>query len=317
MSWFLIARGNKRSNARKQASTPPGTWDPMRTLAAVKLLLILAAAIGAGYGWRYGRDALRDYARRHAPQAVQPDGVILADAPPWMSQPLSLRLRGLVAAELYGRPLDGDALARAVGALRESPWVESVDRVERRSLGSVVVTARYRRPVALVEAPDGCHLVDAFAVRLPGIYAADQQTQLRLPLIVGQQAPPPPIGNAWPGDDLRAALALTRHLSQTPILQSVTAVDVGHRDQRHRIRLILWTGPGRDLARSPHVIWGLPPGAEQPYEPDADTKLSRLAVVIRRASAREKIVDISGAAVWQHEPIGGDVIRSAEYTRAW
>lgn len=317
MSWFLTTGKKNRSKSKRGSSTKTGAWDPQRTLAAVKLLLILAAAIGAGYGWRFGREALLDYARNRAPAVMQPDRVILADAPTWMGEALSARLRGLVAAEIHGQPLDGNALARAVGVLRHSPWVETVHRVERRSLDEVVVRADYRRPVAMVETRDGYHLVDAFAVRLPGVYHPSHRRQLHLPLIVGLRTAQPLVGEVWADDTLRAGLALRRVLAQTTILQEIASIDVSHHDERGRTRLVLWTDQGRDLARSPHVIWGLPPGAESPYEPDLATKIARLAVVIRRASARAKIVDISGAAVWQHEPLGGDVIRSAEYTTAW
>ncbi len=317
MSWFLRSHDARKRKSRPSSVRSPRPWDPLRTLAAVKLLLVLAVAGGAGYGWQFSREALRDYARRRAPVAVSAQDVVLADAPGWMNDPLAASIRDLVAAEIHGRPLDAGALGRAVGALRQSPWVELVSKIEQRSLNQVIVHASYRRPVALVEGRDGYHLVDAHGMRLPGLYSASQWRSLRLPLIVGQASAPGPLGKPWPGEDLRAGLALVAQLAPTGLAQHLEAIDVSGRDERGRVQLVLWTGEGRDRRRSAHIVWGLTPHAETPYEPDAGTKINRLAAVLSRRGAQGKIIDISGAAVWQREPVGGDVIRSAEYTEAW
>ena len=314
MSWLLAHKGKRKKATRSKAAAGSRPWDPMRTLAAVKVLLLIAALVGAGYGWRYGREALRGYAQRRQAGVIGVRNVVLAEAPGWMNGALRLRLRGLVAAEMYRQPLDGTALSRAVGVLGGSPWVEHVEKVERVWGGRVIVHARYRRPAAVVEYRDGYHLVDVRAVRLPGRYGRGQWHGLGLGLIVGARGTPGPVGEPWPGEDLQAGLALLKVLEEQRLLKYVQSVDVGERDKRGRVCLLLWTGAGRDVRRSPHIVWGLAPGLEHPYEPPALEKARRLAAVVAQRGVGEKIVDISGAAVWQREPLGGDEIRSAEYT---
>ena len=54
----------------------------------------------------------------------------------------------------------------------------------------MLVFARYREPVALVQSRDGYRLVDIKGVRLPGLYLHHQIDQLEQPLLEGIHASP-------------------------------------------------------------------------------------------------------------------------------
>ena len=153
--------------------------------------------------------------------------------------------------------------------------------------------------MAVIEARDGYHLVSPDGVRLPGLYRAEQLRLLNVPAIVGVNSAPPQTGRVWPGSDVQAGLALVRHLAGEPWTSQIEAIDVGRRDSRNRLRLVIHTDDGQ-------VRWGLPPGQAQPVEPSARTKLQWLRRVAQRhdgqIDAGGKVVHLYGATVQVSQP---------------
>jgi hypothetical protein len=308
MRWFLSqpkTRSRSRSSNRYGAA-PPREWDPRRTLRGLRYLGI-AVAVGVSiFGWSSAESYLARYATARAEVPASGDRVILMDAPLWMNQVWQDDLRRLVAAQVdrsvrlsdHGSVLDNQDLQRAAFVLSQNPWVRQVHRIERYGGGRVRVWALYREPVAVVEGRDGYHLVDAQAVRLPGLYLRHQLAQLTLPLIVGVASAPSHEGAVWAGGDLIAGLSLVRCLGEQPYIDQIRNIDVSGRDSHGRVHLVLHTDAGV-------VRWGLSPVEEQSIEPSGATKAMWLAEVYRqrgRIDAGGKIVDLFGPAVFVHQP---------------
>jgi len=311
MGWFLNSnKKKKRATHRRYQTQKVRSWDPQRTLKGLKYLSVAVLVVGFVLGWRYAERYLGVYASLRVGGAVNADDVVLLDAPLWMNPVLTEDIRRSVANQVEKNLLDYKGLERAVFVLSVNPWIERVWTVARSDRGRVRVSVQFREPVAVVEGRDGYHLVDARGVRLPGLYLQHQLDELELPVIVGVSAPPSQEGEAWPGKDLHAGLSLVRLLGGEPYLQQVHRIDVGHRDARGRVRLMLHTQRGL-------VRWGLPPGMERTIEPDAAIKKMWLADVYRQRGSIDaggKIVDVYGAAVFIHQPTYDDQGVASSYT---
>ena len=302
MGWFLTRKKSRKSRGKtrtRASSASPRPWDPKRTVRALKIAGGLAVAGGLIAGWIPLERALEDYASRVKADPVLRDDVVLADAPAWMTQAVRLRVADTVAAQVSEDPLDGRTLRWAAAALEQVPWVAHVEQVRRTGDGTVEVRAAYRRPLAVVEARDGYHLVDAAGVRLPGLYFREQLSELPLPLIVGvTDAPPGRPGERWAGTDLQAGLDLVELLAGEPYFDQIRAFDVSRRDARGRLRLALRTESGL-------VRWGLPPGREQAIEPGPAEKMARLERIYHERGSIDAggmVVEVFGPVVAAYRP---------------
>ncbi len=305
MNWFQGK--NKRKRPSRSRSTSHQPWDPQRTLVGLKVLALVAVVTAVVAGWGYAERRLGAYAAELSGPTVYVD---LTDAPSWMNPILLDELRRTVANQVGRDPLDNDGLQRAALALSANPWIERVGRVQRCHTGVVRVYAQYRQPVAVVQGRDGYHLVSDQGVRLPGLYLSHQLDQLALPLIVGTSQAPGREGEVWPGADLHAGLSLVALLQDQSYWYQVRQVDVGHRDARGRMRLVMRTGEGV-------VRWGFPPGDERAIEPPALTKKRWLGEVYRQRGSIDaggKIVEVFGPAVFVHQRSYDDETVRVGYT---
>src|SRR5690606_12797128 len=140
----------------------------------------------------------------------------------WMSEAVRAELASAVAHKVTAEPLK-NSLPAAVAELRRQPWVAGVERVQRLPGGVIEILAEYRQPLAIVEARDGYHLVDAQGVGLPGLYTWEQAEKLNMPVIVGAKAAPPDTGVQWPGEEVPAALSLISLLESEPYFSQIKA----------------------------------------------------------------------------------------------
>ena len=277
-------------------------WDPKRTLLALRYLAVGLAVVVPVVGWGFAEGRLSHYISGKATHAPTAAAVCLVNVPGWVPAGQKAQLCQAVAQQLSRDPLDRHNIDCAQQVLVQCPWIESVQRVER-SGDNVVVEAQFRRPGALVRVGDGYRLVDVQGVLLPGWYRPE-----RLPIIEGVVAPPPREGAMWPGAQIQAGLSMIRTAAGEPWAGQVRAYGVGQTDAMGRMRIVLWTGQGRDPARDPHVVWGLPPGQEGSIEPSAASKLARLASIQRDPQfhgwidAEHRIVEVFGATVFKLEP---------------
>ena len=233
--------------------------------------------------------------------------VQLTEAPAWMSPALRDQLRRVVAGELSADPMDQASLEAAYSALATNPWVRRLDSVRRTSDGRVAVAAAYREPVALVEARDGYHLVDADGVRLIGPYDRQQLDALAMPVITGVRAAAPRPGERWEGADVAAGLSLVLLLADEPAAEQIVAYDVSSRGPGGRLNLLLQT-------RGEPILWGMPPGQGQPIEPADSVKLQHLRNPYAIRSATEgKPVLINGDVIRVLQPGDRDTARAVGY----
>lgn len=296
MAWFLSNKKKQSTRGKRSAAPPPS----QRRKQLLMGLVVIIALAGLAWGWIAAERYLKNYITQTRGQAVQPDQVVLVDQPAWMSETVSAELRSLVSQQMSGQPFDPASLSRVAQVLTQVPWVQTVKQVSRRPNGQIAVEAVYRQPVAVVEGRDGYHLVDAQAIRLPGLYQREQVASLPVPLVVGvKSAPPPQPGMVWRGSDVQAGLALSQLLNDQPFADQILAFDVTGRDAQGRVRLALITEAGR-------VEWGYPPGKEMTMEPTPQVKTQRLMWIANQPASRGKIdgggkhLDISGAEIGEY-----------------
>ena len=248
--------------------------------------------------------------RRHveARPAAEPPRVVLLDRPAWMSDVVAERIAEYVRPADGASPLDHALLRDRAARLADYPWVERVNRVRRAydvetaTPGGVIeVDCDYRAPAALVAWRGQHWLVDTRGVMLPEafddaqaarvVYGDDGRVNVRR--VTGAASPPAGAGVAWPGDDLRAGLALLEKIAPYPFAQDVVGVDVGNADgsiDRTAARLVLLTRHGT------RVRWGRPVDAADFYvEASVDRKLYALEAIYReygRVDAGRSWIDV-------------------------
>jgi hypothetical protein len=295
----------KRSRSRKAEATP-AKWDPARTMLALTYLGVAVAIAGPVVFWSNAEEQLSQYVSAQQALAPTPADVHLLNVPPWILPAQQQQFRTQVASQFQRDPLERSSLERAQQVMAASPWVESVSRVER-SGSTIEVAANYRRPAALVKVGEDYRLIDGSGVLLPGLYRPD-----RMPIIEGVAAAPPREGRPWSGTQVQVGLTMIRLAASQPWMNQVRAFDVGQTDTLGRVRIVLWTGTGRDLLRDSHVVWGLPPGKERPVEPEAATKLAWLAGIVQQPQTPElrgtidaghRIVELNGGTAFTRDLI--------------
>jgi len=299
MGWFLSRsdRRRKPKRARKPASGAgaKASWDPQRTLVALKILGAVGAIVGTVYGWGRLERELTAYATE---TRTQPPAVELLRQPAWMSPVTAAKLKSTAEANLSADPMDRVGLVKTAEALSRNPWVAEVRQVRRATAGRVVIDATYRQPSAVIRTNHGYYLVDKAGVWLP----TDNREHLKeLPIVTGITAPPPKReGDAWTGDEVASAMALVEVLRDEPYLNQVVAIDASARDARGRVKLVLYSPDS-------WVVWGLAPGQEKMVEPEAQVKLSRL----RRVFHGSGTIDAAGKGVY----LNGATIMTARAER--
>ncbi len=153
-------------------------------------------------------------------------------------------------------------------------WIKSVDRVTVRPDGMVSVRCQFREPVAFVRHQDWCYLVDRESALLPGKFRPEDCEATSLLCITGLRSGPPPVGHAWPGDDLRSGLRLAALIDQRPFREQIEYIVVSNHEGREDK-----TRPHIELAtnhRGSRVWWGRTPYEEHGLETTAHQKLALL-----------------------------------------
>jgi hypothetical protein len=243
--------------ARKDSSRPSRWGSPWKWLLQLVLPLAGGASLLAGllYLAERARQDLHDRGSH-----TLTFGDVECTPPPGLTRQEFLE----EVQYLAGLPdrldlLADDTTARLEQGLAAHPWVERVVRVERLPGGRVRAELEHRVPVLWVARPG--RAVDGRGVLLP--VSASQQG---LPVLNGEVKPPrgrP--GQRWGDREVSAAarvVALLRPDREALGLDGCTVESAGG-------RVTLRTARAR-------IVWGSPPGREQPGEPDVETKRARL-----------------------------------------
>lgn len=273
-----------RSARRPGSATPALTPLRLSPGAAAVLASALAWMLVLG-GAAWGLHLLDGVAR--AAQARQTAVLRWAELPPWLSAPEQAAVLAEIAAAANVPPEADlhapDLCERVAAALSACPWIERVERVTKQADGVVRVAAQFRRPAAMVARGTTAHLVSESGVRLPREVSVEEAPRYHFLVIVGARAAPPAVGEVWPGEDVKAGVALARFIDE--------AAAAGHASMRSSLRMIDVKQVGRlsepgggamvlltDQPES-RILWGLPPGAEYDVERSAADKLRALNAI--------------------------------------
>ena len=207
------------------------------------------------------------------------------------------QLAVLAGDDLYGalafmseRPWTTESLCcEMANSLAGVGWVAEVNYVRRTSDAEFQISCRYRLPAAMVQQDGEFFLVDAEAVRLPGVYRYDPQWQL----VQGVSVTAPPAGTVWDSAALHAGLVILKELADEAFRHQITAVLVENfegRVDRYRSHIELAT----DRAGG-RIRWGSAPGLEM-EENFVGQKLAILRANFQRSGRVDEehpVIDVS------------------------
>ena len=285
--------GRRTKNQGKRTKPARGAWwrslEPAwrRSLliGGAKILALAVGGLAAGLGLsrldaHVGERLLDDPSRPE---------LTFIDLPPVVERLGGADLAA-VTSDLLDQPWTDPRLCPAMGErLTGTGWIARLNFVRRTGDRRFEVSARYRVPVAMVQQDRQFLLIDPDGVRLPGAYFHEP----RWKLIQGVRAAPPAPGEAWPGEDLQAALRLLAAVSPEPFEPQISGVIVENyagrvAAERSHVELATDRPEGR-------IRWGSAPGLEV-EENTVGQKLAILRANFQRtgrADAGHAVIDIS------------------------
>ena len=282
-----------------RAAAPVARRWLRRVLAHGILASLLAGTLAMGYYY-----ALAEVQSTNT-SSDDPPRVALRQRPPWMSDEVVADLLRSIAPHEPHSVYDSGLLKHCAEVLESNPWVRKVVAVRRvygRAPGDTIeVECEFRTPMALVRWQDYYWLVDSEGCKLPEQYTAaqapqmlfDAQRRTQMRIIEGVRQPPVESGRRWPGEDLLAALELSRLLQNQRFADDVLKIDVsnfGGRVDPREAQLTLITRFGSEIR------WGRPANAKDAFvEVPAQRKLEALEQIYAkfgRVDAMQPWIDI-------------------------
>lgn len=222
----------------------------------------------------------------------------LVDAPQWVhDEEWAPRIRSVVKTQDLAALPEAQMVQQVAAQLSASGWVKQVHSVAHRMDGTVEISCEYRRPIAMLQTSRGYMPVDRDGYRLPEVYEQVDNNSGWLRL-VGVRTEPPPLNQAFNGDDAVAAIRLASYIFDAgwDIASRISAVDVNNfrgRVDRHKDHILLWR-PG---CATP-IIWGSAIGEEM-EEPTAAAKLATIVALLRggEPQAQANVSILPGIAI--------------------
>jgi hypothetical protein len=221
--WFSFG---SKSAAKKRAKTGPGRHIFFTIFGLLCFLAVISAAF-----------VLLD---RHVHQ-IAASGKVgpleLVDKPAWFNAQLVQKVHSAAGGSEFR--LDESTARPVAKNLQSMTWLYDVK--VRISSSSVLVSAKYRRPVGLVKRSRATYYIDSEAVVLQHLPIED----LTIVEINGFSARSiPPAGDKMAGDDIAAAIKLLAVLEtmdqistpDAPLLDEIASIDVSNLDARKNRR---------------------------------------------------------------------------------
>ena len=293
-------KAKPKAKAHTEPLLPEGSTRKL-VFAGIGLLLAAGVVIGAGLGIpALGRNAASRISNES--RTVQ----VWFTPPGWMPREI---FDGVMdrAVAAYERTSDEIGAAEALSpeplravqeAVLASGWAADTPRVSRRQptrvegddaaakRNDVVIEMAWRRPVAVVRASAFQYgarpglrdtAIDANADVLP--MSGPPESFPGHKVILNPSRLPKPIDGtdtnpAWPGQDVRDAIALLQLLAGEEFAPQIVGIDLAEHTEDRRLLIVTTTG-GR-------VVWGTPPGGEGVYSgevPD-ESKLANLRELV-------------------------------------
>lgn len=246
-----------------------------RAPAALAILWPALLVVAAYVAWhRWGAEHVgRQYHR------LDPSQIRLSEKPGYIRSDIT---RSVVASTGLDRLslLDQQATARIAQAYSTNPWIQQVVRVRKLPGGEVDIQVQYRTPVAMVRVWSRHQEVQGwsfFPVDITGTLLPTEEFDRSQPLQYLHIEIPDvyPTGQAGlPFGDSRVAAAaklaglLSPHRQRFG-LAAIRLANAGPGESRTvALEVVMQSGQS--------LVWGSPPGDEQPGEPDALAKLEAL-----------------------------------------
>ena len=262
-------------------------------------LLLTAIAAALYWGWQVVWQAAP-----WSPQfSLHPANIEIITESPWVDE-ASILQQVVHEASLDDQLslLDPGLNERLSLAIEDHPWVEHVERVEKFQPPRVVVTLRYREPVAFIknnqpvpagkkQLPSVC-LVDRHGIRLPlDNSLVRSPAVLALAEIKGIPFRPPPPGDAWKDGRVRGGARIAEALRHDWDRFALRAIEPSMQPvegSSESYAFVLITKGGRQIPWGPEYVDAEITEAGK-IEPTATEKVSRL-----KAYVRENRIDLDG-----------------------
>jgi hypothetical protein len=281
---FALAKRKSKANSTETPANETGLrilttrefWARPAVLRGAFKLIALAAVV---YGLYWGLGRLEAHVHR-LPQYRKVLALQWEDLPDLFQRTYNRHILETLTRKADLRSadhlLDGELARRIATNLSDKGigWIKSVDCVTVRPDGLVSIRCQFREPVAFVRHDDWCYLVDRDSVLLPGKFRPEDCASTNLLSITGLRSGPPPVGEAWPGDDLRSGLKLAALIDERRFKEQVQYIVVSNHEGREDK-----TRPHIELAtnhRGSRVWWGRAPYEEHGLETTAHQKLAVL-----------------------------------------
>lgn len=267
-------KGAKARDAESEAR-PLVSLRPLsrrRVLAIVALGVVGMLAFGGQAAWKLAAPLIVNRER----YLLRAEAITITPPPEW----ISADVRGQVIhnAGLDGRlsVLDPGFFQAVSNAFALHPWVKSVDKIEKSQGPAVEVTLTYRKPVAVIDAPNGnggqLLPVDERAVHLPAgdVPLIRRERLPRLTNIVGL----PPEGQAWDDGRVPGGVQIAMGLADVWEAWHLQEIAPSARlevrgDRQYFVYTIVTRGRTQ-------INWGAAPLAGAPGEHEFAVKLARL-----------------------------------------
>ena len=259
-------------------STIADAMTRRRFKAAVAIGVVGLMAWGAKSAWRVAAPTI---AAREG-YLVPADRIMVTDPPEWIVSDVRAQVINDAGLDRRLSILDPGFAESVKQPFALHPWIRSVDRVEKRVPAGVFLEVTYRKPVAVVETPDGNSRkllpADIMGVHLPAeeVPLIRREHLPRVTGIVGQ----PPVGQAWEDPRVSGAVeiaAMLGHLWEALHLQEITPStrpEVSGSHQYFVYELVSRHGT--------RIQWGPAPRAKLPGEDSFAVKLERLQECIKK-----------------------------------
>lgn len=254
-----------------------------KTLVVLGVVALLAW--GTQAAWRQAAPVVASRER----YLVAAERVSLTAAPPWISADVRAEIIHSAGLDRRLSILDPAFPETVKNAFALHPWIQSVDRIEKRVPAGVSVEVTYRKPVAVIETPFGDSRqllpVDVRGVHLPAedVPLIRRQYLPRITGIVGQ----PPVGQRW--EDRRVAgaveiAALLGDVWEALHLQEITPStrEEVFETQQYFVYELVARGGTR-------IQWGPAPQARVPGDDSFAVKLQRLNECVRQYGPLDSI----------------------------
>lgn len=244
-----------------------------RILFRPKTLLILVAAVSAIAFFPRLSKLLPDLNRR-SEYLLATEDIVITSPEKWVPKDLLQQV-----IEQSGLPktvsiLDKDLNAKLAEAFGRHPWVEHVIEIRKTKPALIEVELIYRKPVVMVEVPDGMYPVTAAGFLLPPKDFSGRDVKFFPVVRNALSRPQGPAGTPW-GDvaiagAARLASVLEHHWREFDLIAIQIPPSAEENPTLDDLIYYLTTSGGS------RIIWGRVPGSNYPGELSTEQKIGKL-----------------------------------------